>query len=100
MNEKPATLHLPEAIDIAEARTLVLRQIDSLADWLFVQCKGSTQIKARPALHGRTAEDFKDWPVAWLVSLTMDLGQPQATRSPLQRARTSSSTSVRRRWAV
>lgn len=78
--QQPIAMHVPEAVDIAEARTIVLRQVDSLADWLFVECKGSTQIKARPVLRDMTPEDFARWPVAWLVALTMDLGQPQATR--------------------
>ncbi len=77
---QPIAMYVPEAIDIAEARAIVLRQIDRLADWIAAMCLGATQVKARPALYDRTAEDFKDWPVSSLVYLSMDMGQPQSTR--------------------
>lgn len=66
--------------DIAAAREVVLRQVEFYSEWLFLQCRGTEQVQERRVLRDKTAEDFVKWPVAWLVALSMDFGQPASTR--------------------
>lgn len=66
--------------DISAARALVLRQVEFYSEWVFLQCRGTEQVQERRSLRDKTAEDFVKWPVAWLVALSMDLGQPEGTR--------------------
>lgn len=62
-----------------EARSKVLRDVDTFADWLGGECYCSLVQEPRPSLRDVTAEDFADLPTDAVVALLLDPGQPTRT---------------------
>lgn len=81
MSERRITLDpIVTAHDIAEARTVLLGQVERYADWEFFVCKGAEHVNVKGVLRDKTAEDFAATPVSMLVAIRNDPAQPAATR--------------------
>lgn len=64
----------------SEAREEALRDADSFAEWLSVECARQPVSKWQPVLKDRDATDFAGWTTADLMALALDYPQPSATR--------------------
>lgn len=62
-----------------EARGEELRDVDSLANWLSIECAHASSQPLMPLFRDETAEDFKAWTNPALLALLFDEGQPAQT---------------------
>ncbi len=61
---------------IADATAQVLRDVDTLTDWIYAECMLAEEVSERPRIKEASAEDFKHLTVPQLVALLFDAGQP------------------------
>lgn len=64
-----------------DAQAAVLRDADTLADWLAYECRGWKRGAELLRIDEATAEDFAHMPAALLVVLAFDAGQPPKVRA-------------------
>lgn len=72
------TLH---SADVAGAVAELMRDTDSLADWLYGSCYMATPAKWERSLRGITEHDLDGWSVPRLLALAFDSAQHSTTRS-------------------
>ena len=66
--------------DVAEAVSELMRDTDSLADWLGGQCYQAKPAAFEPLRRGITEHDLRGVGIPRLLAMVFDAGQPDKTR--------------------
>lgn len=66
--------------DVANAVSELMRDVDSLADWLGGHCYAQKPVAFEPQRRGITEHDLRGVSVPRLLAMVFDAGQPDKTR--------------------